>query len=293
MQNRVYRFAEFELNLPDGDLRTFNSTVRLQEKPLLLLTELLDHPQQLVTRQQLRDRMWDHRTIVDYEQGINVAVKKVRDALGDSSESPKFIDTIARKGYRFLVPVTVVSPDVDSPATTEVDPVLANSTIPGPLAGAKQAVRRRWLFLAAAATLFALGLAVSEIRKRPRDTVQIPSLAVLPFLDLSAEGNQGYFADGMTEEILNVLAHVRGLRVASRTSSFQFRKSDIGVPAIAQKLGVRHILEGSVRKAGDTVRIAAQLIDASTDQHEWSQTFDRPLSMDNLFAIQDDIAKSI
>jgi TolB-like protein len=116
---------------------------------------------------------------------------------------------------------------------------------------------------------------------------------VLAFSDLSAEGNQGYFADGIAEEILNVLAHVNGLKVASRTSSFMFRKSDLGTTAIAQKLGVRHILEGSVRKAGDNVRITAQLIDASTDQHEWSQSFDRPLSTANLFAIQDEIAKNI
>jgi adenylate cyclase len=119
------------------------------------------------------------------------------------------------------------------------------------------------------------------------------SIAVLAFSDLSPEGNQAYFSDGIAEEILNVLAHVNGLKVASRTSSFQFRKSDLSVPVIAQKLGVRHILEGSVRKAGDTVRITAQLIDASTDQHEWSQTFDRPLSTANLFAIQDEIAKTI
>lgn len=119
------------------------------------------------------------------------------------------------------------------------------------------------------------------------------SVAVLAFSDLSAEGNQGYFSDGIAEEILNVLAHVHGLKVASRTSSFQFRKSDLGAPAIAQKLGVRHILEGSVRKAGDTVRITAQLIDATTDQHLWSQTFDRPLTTANLFAIQDEISKTI
>lgn len=119
------------------------------------------------------------------------------------------------------------------------------------------------------------------------------SIAVLPFSDLSAEGNEGYFSDGIAEEILNVLAHVNGLKVASRTSSFQFRKTNLGAPAIARQLGVRHLLEGSVRKAGDTVRITAQLIDASTDQHVWSQSFDRPLSTANLFAIQDEIAKEI
>src|SRR5258708_2237434 len=119
------------------------------------------------------------------------------------------------------------------------------------------------------------------------------SIAVLAFSDLSADGNQGYFSDGIAEEILNVLAHVKGLKVASRTSSFQFRKSDLGAPAIAQNLRVRHLLEGSVRKAGDRVRVTAQLVDASTDQHLWSQTFDRPLSTANLFAIQDEIANSI
>jgi len=119
------------------------------------------------------------------------------------------------------------------------------------------------------------------------------SIAVLAFADMSAEGDQGYFSDGISEEVLNALAHVDGLKVASRTSSFQFRKSDLGVPVIAQKLGVRNILEGSVRKAGAMVRITAQLIDAQSDQHLWSQTFDRPLTTENLFAIQDEIAKVI
>jgi TolB-like protein len=159
----------------------------------------------------------------------------------------------------------------------------------------------------AAAILFALGYfvvdhfrvskqaAIAAVAQADTATPVPPaaSIAVLAFSDLSAEGNQGYFADGIAEEVLNVLAHVKGLKVASRTSSFQFRKSDLGAPAIAQKLGVRHILEGSVRRAGDTVRITAQLIDASTDQHEWSETFDRPLSTANLFAIQDEIAKNI
>jgi TolB-like protein/tetratricopeptide (TPR) repeat protein len=119
------------------------------------------------------------------------------------------------------------------------------------------------------------------------------SIAVLAFTDLSEEGNQGYFSDGIAEEILNALAHVKGLKVASRTSSFQFRKSDLGIPAIAQKLGVRHILEGSVRKAGNTVRVTTQLIDASTDKHLWSQTFDRPLTTTSLFGIQDEIADTV
>src|SRR5580658_8344335 len=105
MKNRIYRFAQFELNLSEGELRSGGSIVLIQEKPLLLLSALLDNPQRLVTRQQLRDRMWDSRTVVDYEQGINVAIKKVRGALGDSPDTPRFIETSARKGYRFLLPV--------------------------------------------------------------------------------------------------------------------------------------------------------------------------------------------
>ncbi len=119
------------------------------------------------------------------------------------------------------------------------------------------------------------------------------SIAVLPFADLSPAGDQAYFSDGIAEEILNVLAHTDGLKVASRTSAFQFRKSTIGIPAIAKSLSVRHILEGSVRRAGETVRITAQLIDAQTDAHLWSQTYDRPLTTATIFAIQDEIAKAI
>jgi len=168
--------------------------------------------------------------------------------------------------------------------------------------------RRRWLLVASAAAVLLVlgwfvvkgswpskqaGSATAMQTARVAPATRNASIAVLPFSDLSAEGNEGYFSDGIAEEILNVLAHVNGLKVASRTSSFQFRKSDLGAPAIAEKLGVQYLLEGSVRKAGDTVRITAQLIDSGTDQHVWSQSFDRPLSTANLFAIQDEIATSI
>jgi len=119
------------------------------------------------------------------------------------------------------------------------------------------------------------------------------SIAVLPFTDMSPSKDQGYFSDGVAEEILNVLARVDGLKVASRTSSFQFRNSERGVPAIAGELGVRHVLEGSVRKSGEAIRVTAQLIDAETDAHLWSETFDRTLTAENVFAIQDEIAGAI
>ncbi len=119
------------------------------------------------------------------------------------------------------------------------------------------------------------------------------SIAVLPFADLSPGKDQEYFSEGIAEEILNVLANVSGLEVASRTSSFQFKGREIGIPEIARQLEVRHVLEGSVRKSGDTIRITAQLIDTQTDRHLWSETFDRPLTTHNVFTIQDEIANAI
>jgi len=125
------------------------------------------------------------------------------------------------------------------------------------------------------------------------ETNEIPSIAVLPFADLSPAGDQEYFSDGIAEEILNVLVRVNGLSVSSRTSSFQFKGRDIGIPEIAKNLNVQHILEGSVRKSGNTLRITAQLIDTSNDRHLWSDTFDRPLTAENVFEIQDEIAQAI
>ncbi len=156
----------------------------------------------------------------------------------------------------------------------------------------------------AAALVLVFGAAVVQLATPPaavttaiatgaEPSVSPASIAVLPFADLSPAGDQAYFSDGIAEEILNVLAHTEGLKVASRTSAFQYRKNTLGIPAIAKALNVRHILEGSVRRAGDTVRITAQLIDAQTDAHLWSQTFDRPLTTATIFAIQDEIAKAI
>ncbi len=132
--------------------------------------------------------------------------------------------------------------------------------------------------------------AVAQVADTKADAA---SIAVLPFADLSPQGDQEYFSDGISEEILNVLVAVDGLEVTSRTSSFQFKGGELGIPAIAKLLNVRHVVEGSVRKSGETIRVTAQLIDAANDKHLWSQTYDRPLSVENIFSIQDEIAKAI
>jgi TolB-like protein/DNA-binding winged helix-turn-helix (wHTH) protein/tetratricopeptide (TPR) repeat protein len=298
MKNRIYKFGEFELSLPDGDLRSGNVTVRLQDKPLLLLSELLDHPQRLVTRQQLRERMWDKRTVVNFEQGINVAIKKVRDALGDSSETPCFIETVARKGYRFLASVEVVADPSKEVNATKPPPVDAG--IPPIAADVLEANPRinsgvgRWLLVSAAATaiLCTFGFGLYGIQTKTPRALPIRSLAVLPLQNLSPDVvGQEYFVDGITDEIITNLAQTLPLRVISRSSVMRFKRTDKSVAEIANALGVEAIVEGSVARSGDHVSITVQLIDANQDRHLWAHTYERRL--DDILTTESEVSSAI
>src|SRR6185437_10112686 len=274
MQDRVYRFADFELSADDGELRNKEVAVRLQDKPLLLLCTLLDHPQSLVTRQQLRERMWASDTFVDYEQGINVAIKKVRDALGDSAENPKFIQTVAKKGYRFLVPVQVIEPLTMSTPL----PVQASATETQNITE-QRSVRRSWIYATIAAAIFLAASVwlyrIETVRARHRP--QIRSIAVLPLRDLSPQPGQEYFADGVTEDVITNLAQSLPLRVISRTSVMRYKQTNEPITQIAQELGVEAIVEGAVARSGNRVTVTVQLIDATEDRHLWAQKYDRDL----------------
>jgi TolB-like protein/DNA-binding winged helix-turn-helix (wHTH) protein/Tfp pilus assembly protein PilF len=290
MKNRIYRFGQFELNLAEGELRDGKFNVLIQEKPLLLLRALLDNPQRLVTREQLRDRMWDSRTVVNFEQGINVAIKKVRDALGDSAEKPKFIETVAKKGYRLMVPVSVVSEDVGmqaiNPPPITMDPAVAT------LVPAAKAVRRGLLFwIMAGGVVCSLGFGFYAVRMQPRHAAQIHSVAVLPLQDLSPDSGQEYFADGITEEVITNLAQTLPLRVISRTSVMKYKRTDKAIAQIARELGVDAIVEGAVARSGDRVRVTVQLIDAAEDRHLWARTYERRL--EDIFAIEDEVSRAI
>ena len=291
MKDRIYRFAQFELNLAESELRTGDSTVLIQEKPLLLLSALLDNPQRLVTREQLRDRMWDSRTVVNYEQGINVAIKKVRDALGDSAENPKFIETVAKKGYRLIVPVSIVSAEV---GTRELDPPpVATDPAVHPIAGTTaKSVRRGLLFSAAVAGLVCiLGLGLYTSQFRPRHIARIRSLAVLPLQDLSPAYGQEYFADGITEEVITNLAQSLPLRVISRSSVMRYKRTDKPIAEIAKDLGVDVIVEGAVARSGDRIRVTVQLIDAAEDRHLWARTYERRL--EDILSIEAEVSRAI
>jgi TolB-like protein/DNA-binding winged helix-turn-helix (wHTH) protein/Tfp pilus assembly protein PilF len=289
MEDRVYKFAEFQLNLADGCLRSGNASVRLQEKPLLLLTTLLDNPQRLVTRQELREKMWDTRTVVDYEQGINVAIKKIRDALGDSANSPRFIETVARKGYRFLVPVEVVAgpvePGISQPAIVDS----AESPTASPRAGTH--ARRRLIAAAGALTLVcALAFGFYVTFKAPQKPT-VHSLAVLPLQDLSPGGDQEFFVDGVTEEVITSLAQTLPLRVISRTSVMQYKRTVKPINQIARELGVDSIVEGSVARSGNHVTVTVQLIDATADRHLWAQKYERRI--EDILTVEAELSQAI
>jgi TolB-like protein/DNA-binding winged helix-turn-helix (wHTH) protein len=289
MNGRVYRFAEFELRAAESELRNGSAGIRLQEKPLLLLVALLDHPQNLVTRDQLRERLWDHETFVDYELGINAAVKKLRDALGDSVENPRFIQTVTRKGYRWLTPVEVVGPGKEStadslPSATSPDSV----SKPGPRAFSQIG----WgLASLATAIVIVAGLAFLRWHKEEHRPKPIRSLAVLPLRNLSPDPGQDYFADGITEELITDLAQSLPLRVISRTSVMRYRQTSEPITQIARELDVDAVVEGAVARSGRRVTVTVQLIDATEDRHLWAKEFDR--NVEDILGIEAELSQEI
>jgi TolB-like protein/Tfp pilus assembly protein PilF len=230
-----FQFGPFRLMVPAGDLYKGPSRIRLQDQPLTLLRLLLEEPGELVSRDKIRDTIWPGGTIVEFDHSINTAVNKLRSALSDDVEKPRYIETLARKGYRFLAPVEHSKPE------------------------------------------------------QPGD--HGPSIAILPFANMSPGPDDEYFSDGLAEEITHALAHVPGLKVTARTSAFAFRGREQDLTRIAEALRVRTILEGSVRRSGSRVRVTAQLINAADGYHLWSERYDRELT--DVFAIQDEIAQSI
>lgn len=281
MNPRVYRFGNFQLLVPEGELRGHASSVQLQEKPLQMLIALLEHAPQLVTRDHLRECMWSDNTFVDYEQGINVAVKKLRDALGDSAVQPTYIQTIARKGYRFLLPVE--ASDCDQQAKAPAAPALDS----------RPARRwRNWVYAAAPIVFLVLtGSSMLLPRSHARRRAPIRSIAVLPLQNLSADAEQDYFAAGMTEELITDLAQQSDLRVTSHTSVMRYKGTTEPLTRIARELGVDAIVEGSVERSGNRVRVTAQLLDGSDDHHIWAASYDGDSG--EVLAVQSRIARQI
>ncbi|MBV8867644.1 MAG: winged helix-turn-helix domain-containing protein [Acidobacteriaceae bacterium] len=240
------RFGIFEVDPRSGELFRQGSKVKLQNQLFQLLAVFLDHPGEVVTREDLRRRLWPEDTFVDFDRGLNKAINGLRATLRDPAKKPRFIETLPQRGYRFIAPVEHVGGDS----------------------------RNR-----------------SQDRIVPREALQIDSLAVLPLDNHSGDSAQEYFCDGMTEELISALSKISSLRVISRTSVMRYKGVRKSLPAIARELRVDAVVEGSVMRSDQKVRITAQLIHAAEDKHLWSGKYERELR--DVLQLQSEIADSL
>jgi TolB-like protein/DNA-binding winged helix-turn-helix (wHTH) protein/Tfp pilus assembly protein PilF len=283
------RFGSFELDLHSGELQRNGHRIRLAEQPLQVLTLLLERPGQVITREELQRRLWRSDTFVEFEHGLNAAVKRLREALGDSADNPRFVETLPRHGYRFIAPVAV---EHAAASDLQVQPAKV-SQVP---AGGTQI----WFRLALGAGLVAATLAVlislnaNGIRDRlfgGRQLPRIESIAVLPLESLSGDPEQEYFADGMTDALLTNLGGIGAIRVISRQSIMQYKGSKKSLPEIAHELDVDAIVEGTVQQSGGKVRITAQLVHGGTDRHLWAASYERDFR--DVLSLEDEVALDI
>jgi TolB-like protein/DNA-binding winged helix-turn-helix (wHTH) protein len=286
------RFGVFELDPSAGELRKQGVKVKLQEQPFQIFEVLLEHPGEIVTREELQRKIWPADTFVDFDHGLYNAVKKLREALGDTAGTPRFIETLPRRGYRFIGSVV-------ENGTAKISP-----SVEAPTDMTRPAVPNRWsrtataTLIAANAAMIVLLIGLSPIRGKVlawfggrTDAPQIHSLAVLPLKNLSDDSAQNYFSYGMTEELITDLAQISGLKIISHTSVIQYANSTKPLPQIARELGVDGIVEGTVQRSGNRVRITAQLIYAPEEQHLWAASYDRDL--DDVLALEHNVAAAV
>jgi TolB-like protein/DNA-binding winged helix-turn-helix (wHTH) protein/Tfp pilus assembly protein PilF len=281
-------FGAFEFKPETGELRKHGLRVKLRGQPIEVLMMLLQHPGEAVAREELQKRLWSADTYVDFEHSLNAAMKRLRAALGDSADAPRFIETLAGRGYRFIAPLSQPAEDVP-----QAPQVIAADRMPD----RKSARRPRLALMAAAIAGFVLVALIGINLPGIRDTIRnrtlspIRSLAVLPLANLSEDRDQDYFVDGMSDALRQYLQGIRSLRVTSRTSSMHYRGSGKPLPDIARELSVDAVVDGSVLRSGDRVRINVELVHAGMDRRLWSNSYEGDLR--DVFALQADVARRI
>jgi TolB-like protein/DNA-binding winged helix-turn-helix (wHTH) protein/tetratricopeptide (TPR) repeat protein len=283
----VIRFGLFEVDVRARELRKQSVKIKLQEQPFQVLLTLLENPGEIITREELQRRIWPSDTFVDFDHGISNAMKRLREALGDSAGNPQFVETLSRKGYRWIAAVNRNGPPT---ATLHEEGLTANEDEADNLSYLKPAL----ITLAAIASLVVLPGLGTGVRSSLGSTTVSPaihSLAVLPLQNLSGDRSQEYFSDGMTDELITQLAQIKGLSVISRTTMVHYKNTDKRLTEIARELNVDAIVTGSVLRSGNRVRIAVQLIQASTDANIWAESYDR--SVEDTLAMQEAVAVAI
>ena len=274
------RFADFELDLSAGELIRDGRRIRLQGQPFLVLRVLLERAGEVVTREELQRQLWPGETFVDFDHGLNKAIAKLREALEDSNASSRLIETIPRRGYRFTAEVKWVGPRHGLPVAEEALPQPELRRFPA----------RYWIaglvlaMLAATAVWFNRQTLSVWLGIRPA----IQSIAVLPLANLSNDPSQEYFADGITEQLITDLSYAKQLRVLSRSSTIGFKGSPLSVPQIAEQLHVDALIEGTVLRANDTVRVTLRLTAARPERQLWAASYERKVS--DLISLQNRLA---
>ena len=292
---RMVRFGSFELDQVTGELRKGGVRIKLQEQPFRVLAELTKRPKELVTREELREKLWPGDTYVDFDQNLNAVIKKVRQALGDSAENPRFIETLPKKGYRFVYPVEGAGTRGSASAPQQEAVSKAEAEVKPPRDPVSRA-RRRWIAGIGIAAVVTFTIVIgSRLGLGPTETASSPggpkSIAVLPLENLSGSPDQEYFADGMTDMLITDLGTISALRVISRTSIMQYKGAMRPLSEIGRELDVSHIVEGTVLREGDEVRIAVRLMEANSDRQVWGQSYQRLVGQ--VLTLQREIARAV
>jgi TolB-like protein/DNA-binding winged helix-turn-helix (wHTH) protein/Flp pilus assembly protein TadD len=293
--SRRIRTGLFEIDVGSGEIRKEGRRIPIQEQPFRVLAMLLERPGEVITREELQARIWPADTFVGFDEGINTAMRKLRMAFGDSADNPRFIETIPRRGYRFVAPVD----DAAAAAPQMSESVAAEDTAPDLSRAQPRSRRRLVIAMAAAALLMVLASATYLLRlwrsHAPSNSTapKRVMLAVLPFQNMSNDPEQEYFSDGLTEETITDLGQLtpEHLGVIARTSAMAYKHTNKTVSQIGRELGVDYILEGSVRREGGEARVSAQLIRVSDQTHLWAQNYQRELH--DLLQIQNELGTAI
>ncbi|PYT78138.1 MAG: hypothetical protein DMG40_20925 [Acidobacteria bacterium] len=310
---KLIRFGVFEIDLEAAELRKQGRKIKLQEQPLQILLLLLEHRGGLVNRDELRHALWPDDTFVDFDHSLNTAVMRLREALGDSPENPRFIETVPKRGYRFIAPIDVVAAPVpERPVQVHLGTLvpaaaltMRAAAVPKELAEASEVagpdkkpqsvqktVRRTGII--AAGAILVLGITAYSIHKvnaGKANSQRITSLVVLPLENVSGDKDQDYFADGMTDELIAHLAKIRSLRIISRTTAMAYKGNRKPLSEIARDLNVDGVVEGTVLRAGNRVRITAELVQVSTDRQIWAESYESPVG--DILTLQGQVASAI
>jgi TolB-like protein/DNA-binding winged helix-turn-helix (wHTH) protein len=264
------RFGVYEFDPGSGELSKSGVGIKLRPQAAKVLALLASRPGELITRDELRREIWGEVTYVEFDQGLNACIRDIRGALVDQAETPRYIQTVPRQGYRFVAPVRGIA--------------IGHAILP-------QSPPRKspWPLFVALPAVMIVTVAFVVWKTWPAPlSVSPPVLAVLPFANLSPEPDSEYFSDGLTEELIYTLGRIDGLQVVSHTSSFALKGKHLDLNQVAARLRATVVLEGSVRKSGGRIRVTAQLIEIAGERKLWSQTYDREGK--DFLSIQEDIA---